>query len=150
MIDYLGLTCRNVHMNTSNDQLYRLPSFLHMWISEPHWISFVLINYVENEALNFGEWKNSMLDQRVAILWDIIEIMATIHFSKIIEIFATLWNVSIYISINEWTLNSIGACCYFGLHVGWWTKLLILVHGLFYSFPRLPKRKSCDRDFLKI
>ena len=41
-------------MNTSNDQLYRLP-FLHRWISEPHWISFVLINYVREWTSRFWE-----------------------------------------------------------------------------------------------
>ena len=68
-------------MDTLNDQLYRL-SFLHR-------ISFVLMNHAKNELLNFGKWKNLMVDQWLAILWDTIEIMATIHFSKIIEMFAT-------------------------------------------------------------
>ena len=133
-------------MNTSSDQLYRLP-FLHRWISEPHWISFVLINYAENELLNFGKWKNFMFDQWLAICWDIIEIPATVHFSKITQMFATLRNWSICISVNEWNLNSIRICCYFGLHFGWWTKLLNLAQEFFHLFPKLSKRRSCDREF---
>ena len=80
---------------------------------------------LENELLNFGKRKNFTFDQWLAICWNIIEIMTTIHFSKITEMFATLRNWSISISVNEWTLNSIWACCYFGLHFGWWkvTKL---------------------------
>ena len=69
-------------MNALNDQLYRLP-FL-------HWISFDLINYAENELLDFRKWKNFMFDRRLAICWDIIEIPATVHFSKINWMFATL------------------------------------------------------------
>ena len=69
-----------------------------------------------NELLDFGKWKNFMFDQWLAICWDIIEIMATIHFSKIAQMFATLRNLSICISVNEWTLNSLRTCCYFGLH----------------------------------
>ena len=61
-------------MNALNDQLYRLP-FL-------HWISFGLINYAENELLDFGKWKNFMFDRGLAICWDIIEIPATVHFRK--------------------------------------------------------------------
>ena len=68
-------------MNALIDQLYRLP-FLHR-------ISFGLINYAENELLDFRKWKNFMFDRRVAICWDIIEIMATIQFKKINWMFAT-------------------------------------------------------------
>ena len=81
------------YMNTSNDQLYRL-SFLHR-------ISFVLINCAENELLDFGKEKNFMFDQRLAICWNTIETAATVHFSKIVQMFATLRNLSIYISVNE-------------------------------------------------
>ena len=96
---------------------------------------------LENELLDFGKWKNFMFDQWLAICWDIIETAATIHFSKITQMFATLWNLSIYISVNEWTLNSIRTCCYFGLHFGWWTKLLNLAQDIFHLFPKLSKRK---------
>ena len=80
-------------MNALNDQLYRLP-FLHR-------ISFALINYAENELLDFRKWKNFMFDQRLAICLDIIEVTSIIHFSKIAQIFATLRNLSICISANE-------------------------------------------------
>ena len=56
--------------------------------------------------------------------------------------FVTLRNVSICISVNEWTLNSIQICYYFGLHFGWWTKLLNWVQDLFHLFPNLSKRKT--------
>ena len=49
-----------------------------------------------NELLNFGKWKNFMFDQRLAICWDIIEIMATIHFSKIAQMFVTLKLVDLH------------------------------------------------------
>ena len=42
-----------------------------------------------------------MFDQWLAICWGTIEVMATIRFSKIAQMFATLRNWSIYISANE-------------------------------------------------
>ena len=102
---------------------------------------------LENELLDSGKWKNFIFDWWLVTCCDIIEIMATICSSKTIEMFATLRNLSICISVNEWTLNFIRTRCYFGLHLGWWTVLLNLAHWIFYSFPRLSKRKSCDWEF---
>ena len=43
-----------------------------------------------NELLDFEKWKNFMFDQWLTICWDIIEMAATMHFSKITQMFATL------------------------------------------------------------
>ena len=97
--------------------------------------------------MNFSILGNGRIS-RLINGWPFVEIMTTIHFSKIAQMFATLRNLSICISVNEWNLNSIRICCYFGLHLGWWTKLLNWVQEIFHLFPKLSKRRSCDREFL--
>ena len=49
-----------------------------------------------NELLDLGKWKNFMFDQWLAICCDIIEMAATIHFSKITQMFATLKHVDLH------------------------------------------------------
>ena len=49
-----------------------------------------------NELLDLGKWKNFMFDQWLAICCGIIEMTATIHFSKITQVFATLKLVDLH------------------------------------------------------
>ena len=55
-----------------------------------------MINYVREWTSQFGKEKNFMFDQWLAICWDIIEVMVTIHFSKIAQMFATLKLVDLH------------------------------------------------------
>ena len=75
--------------------------------------------------------------------------VATMHFSNFIWMFATLRNVSIYLSGSKWNFNSIGACCYFGPHFGRWAKLLILAHKSICSRNFRGERPR-DQELLKI
>ena len=80
MIDCLGLHVRmfrNVHIW---HEYFKWPIISASF--SLHRISFVLINYAENELLNFGKWKNFMFDQWLAICWDIIEIIGYNTFLK--------------------------------------------------------------------
>ena len=49
-----------------------------------------------DELLDFGKEKNFMVDQWLAICWNIVETAATIHFSKIAQVFATLKLVDLH------------------------------------------------------
>ena len=48
--------------------------------------------------------------------------------------------LSIYISVNEWSLNSIRTCCYFGLHFSWW-KVTNLSPGTFSFVSKIIEAK---------
>ena len=75
------------------------------------------LKYAENELLNFGKWKNFMFDQWLAICWDIIEMVATLHSRKSFECLQFYENCRFaFPSTNETKLIQI--CCYFGLHFG--------------------------------
>ena len=105
------------------------------------------LNYVKKWTSQFWEMEEfhawSMADHLLRHYWNgcyntFLEIHLDVcNFAKRVD----------FISVNERTLNSIRICYYFGLHFGWWTMLLNLAHRIFYSFPRLSKRKSCDQEF---
>ena len=136
-------------MNTSNDQLYRLP-FLHRWISEPHWISFVL------NIIMLGEWTSQFWEMEEFHVWSMAGHLLGHYwnngYNTFLEIHSDVCNFAKLVDLHFRQRMKLKFDT--NLLLFWFTfwlmdKVTKFSPGLFHLFPKLSKQRSCDREFLK-
>ena len=134
-------------MNTSSEQLYRLP-FFHGWISEPHWISFVLINYVR-------KWTSQLWEMEEFHVWSMTGHSLVHYWGDGYNTFLENRSDVCNFEVGRFTFPSAKNLKFdMSLLLFWFTfwlmdKVTKLSTWIFHLFPKLSKRKIMWSGFSK-